>query len=225
MRMSTRALLVLSLLAALLPAAAPAQEGVTYRTLAQPQPSDSPGKIVVIEFFSYACPHCAHFAPLLEAWRVKQPKDVELRRVPVGFNREPWINLQRAYYALQASGDLAKLDTPLFKAIHEENKPLYDQSTLTEWVGRNGGNAAKFAGNYQDLGVNTMTVQADELAEHYTIDSVPTLAIDGKYIVMADGNLPESAYQEQLLLNAEKVVAMARTARTTTAKKPAAKGK
>src|SRR5215470_872634 len=87
----------------LMPIPGQAQEGTTFRTISPPQPTSSPGKIEVIEFFSYGCPHCAHFYPMLESWLAKQPKDVVLRKVPVGFNRDLWVNLQRAYYALQAS--------------------------------------------------------------------------------------------------------------------------
>jgi protein dithiol oxidoreductase (disulfide-forming) len=163
--------------AALLLAAAcgQAQEGTLYRTISPAQPPATPGKIEVVEFFSYACPHCGHFYPLLNEWAARQPKDVVLRRVPVGFNREQWINLQRAYYALQADGDLEKLDGAFFKAIHEERKPLFDESSIADWVGRNGGSAEKFAAAYTGFNVNNETVQADGMAAKYGIDSVPTV--------------------------------------------------
>jgi protein dithiol oxidoreductase (disulfide-forming) len=190
-----------------------AQEGTEFRTLSPPQPTESPGKIEVVEFFSYACPHCGRFNPLLNAWAARQSKDVVMRRVPVGFNREPWINLQRAYYALQASGDLAKLDGALFKAIHEDNEPLFDERHIAEWVGRHGGNAEKFAAAYASFNVNNQTVQADAMAERYGIDSVPTLAVNGEYVAMADGSLSEPQYQPQLLANTDKLIARVRAER------------
>src|SRR5580698_7678605 len=110
-------------------------ENTEYKPLvpAQPSPTD---KIEVIEFFSYGCPHCAEFFPLVETWLKALPKDVTFRRVPVGFNRPQWINLERAYYALAATGDLAKLDGPLFHAIHQEHLPLFDPQSLADWVGK-----------------------------------------------------------------------------------------
>src|SRR5579862_5211136 len=121
--------LALAALAWLALGAAPARaqlvEGTDYRTLAPALPTSSPGKIEVTEFFSYACPHCGAFYPVIEAWAAKQAKDVVLKRIPVSFNRAPWINLQRAYYAMQASGDLAKLDGKLFRAIHDEHLQLF----------------------------------------------------------------------------------------------------
>ena len=109
-RISTLALMPWLLAAALavLAPPSPAQpvEGSDYKKLEPPLPTDSPGKIEVIEFFSYGCPHCNAFHPLISAWAAKLPKDVVFKRVPVSFNRPQWINLARAYYALQATGDL-----------------------------------------------------------------------------------------------------------------------
>src|SRR5438105_5092600 len=59
------------------------EDGVEYLTLDKRAPVDSPpGKVEVIEFFWYNCPHCNHFEPQLEAWIKKLPPDVAMRRVP-----------------------------------------------------------------------------------------------------------------------------------------------
>ena len=179
-------------------------EGTDYRKIEPPQPAVSPGKIEVIEFFSYMCPHCKEFYPLVTTWAAKLPKNVVFRRVPVGFNRPPWINLARAYYALQASGDLDKLDGALFHAIHEEHLQLFDEPSLADWVAKNGGNADKFAAAYTSFGVNNQTVQADQLAEHYRIEAVPTMAVNGEYQAMGK-NLAE------ILANTDRLIAQVHT--------------
>lgn len=196
------------------------QEGTTFRTINPPQPTGSPGKIEVVEFFSYACPHCAHFYPLLESWIAKQPKDVVLRKVPVGFNRDVWINLQRAYYAMQASGDLARLDGALFHAIHEEHLQVFDEQSLTDWVAKNGGHADKFAADYTSLGVNTQTVQADTMAERYAIEAVPSLAVNGQYVAIFTAQEEPQALT-QMLANTDQLIARVRAERA--AKAPAGK--
>ena len=43
-------------------------EGTHYVKLSQPLPV-TPGKIEVIEFFWYGCPHCNAFEPMLDAWQ------------------------------------------------------------------------------------------------------------------------------------------------------------
>jgi protein dithiol oxidoreductase (disulfide-forming) len=194
------------------------EEGKTFRKLVPPQPTDSPGKIEVVEFFSWGCPHCAHFYPLLHAWLAKQPKDVVFRRVPVGFNNDAWISLQRAFYALQASGELERLDGPMFHAIHEEHMQLFDEERLADWVGKNGGDPQKFSHYYTDLGVNNQTVQADEMAEKYQIDSVPTLTVNGEYAAMADPSSGEMPYLNELLANTDKLIAKVRAERAPATK-------
>ena len=186
------------------------QEGKDFRALNPARPTSSPGKIEVVEFFSYACPHCAHFFPLVNAWQAKLPKDVAFRRVPVGFGRQEWINLQRTYYALVATGDFARLDGALFHAIHDEQQPLVYEPTIAEWVGKNGGDAEKFATAYTSFGVNNQTVQADRMAEDFAIDSIPAMAIDGKYVAMADPQRGELGYLQQLLENTDKLIALVR---------------
>jgi protein dithiol oxidoreductase (disulfide-forming) len=194
------------------PAPAEAQaEGTEYRVLAPPQPTLSPGKIEVIEFFSYACPHCAEFAPLLATWKATLAKDVVFRKVPVGFDRPPWINMQRAYYALLASGDLERLDAKLFTAIHEQHLPLFQEQALFDWVGKNGGDAQKFTAAYTSFGINNQTVQADKMAEDFQITGVPTMAVDGRYVALGDTQL-------ELLANTDKLIAKVRAEHAAAAK-------
>jgi thiol:disulfide interchange protein DsbA len=193
-------------------AAAPV-EGTDYRVIQAPAPAAPAGKIEVLEFFSYACPHCAHFYPMVAEWLAHQPKDVTFSRVPVGFERPQWVNLARAYYALQVTGDFDKLDGKLFKAIHEERLPLFDQGSIADWVGKNGGDADKFALAYGSFGVNNQTVQADALQQSWAIDSVPNLVVGGKYVVMADPNLKEDQFLHELLVHADALIAMVRAER------------
>jgi len=60
-----------------------------YKMIANPQTPADPKKIEVIEFFSYACPHCAEFEPALQEWLKHKPKDVDFKEVPMVF-RENW---------------------------------------------------------------------------------------------------------------------------------------
>ena len=61
--------------------------GKDYTLITPAQPSDDPAKIEVLEFFSYGCPHCSDFHPLISAWSAKLPTDVVFKRVPITFGR------------------------------------------------------------------------------------------------------------------------------------------
>jgi thiol:disulfide interchange protein DsbA len=167
---------------------ASAVAGHDYIVLDVPQRQDAKNKIEVIEFFSWGCPHCYEFYPLLARWLATLPKDVAFKRVPVGFGHPEWDNLAKAYYALQSTGDLARLDGPIFEAIHKKNVSLYDEDSITAWVGKQGVNVAQFTAAYRSFGVNTSVEQAQQTVIDYRIDGIPTLAIGGRYKVSDDHN-------------------------------------
>ena len=215
------ACLTLAALGAAATASAQLVEGRDYRLLTPPRPTSSPGKIEVVEFFSYACPHCAKFNPLVSAWVAKEPKDIAFKRVAVSYGRPQWMNLARAYYAFEATGELKKLDAALFHAIHDERQNLFDEQSIADWVGKQGGDATAFANAYVSFGVNNQTVLADQMAEDYAIDAIPTLTVNGRYVVISPTQAAdeEQTFRELLVL-ADKVIAMARGS----APKPAAAG-
>jgi thiol-disulfide isomerase/thioredoxin len=111
--------------ATLLPAVAQQRfdAGKDYLPLDKPAPVDAPsGKIEVVEFFWYNCPHCNAFEPTLETWIRRAPKDVVIRRVPVAFS-SAYQGQQRLYYALEAMNLVDKVHAKVFQAIHVERKP------------------------------------------------------------------------------------------------------
>jgi thiol:disulfide interchange protein DsbA len=208
---TTRALfLAVALFALSVPLRAEVVAGQEYRPVDPPQKGDTPGKIEVIEFFSYGCPHCNEFYPLVTAWAAKLPKDVVFKRVATGMGRTAWTNLAKTYYTLETTGDLKRLDGPLFHAIHEEHLPLFDEKSITEWVGQHGVDTAKFTTTFESFGVNTKVSQAERMVENYKIEGVPMLAVDGRFIILGNSF-------EQFLSNADRVIAKARSERTPTA--------
>ncbi|VCU68945.1 Thiol:disulfide interchange protein DsbA precursor [Pigmentiphaga humi] len=169
---------------AALPGLAQAQqprEGTEYARLQQPQPTDSPGKIEVTEFFWYSCPHCSALEPALESWIKQLPQDVVVRRVPVRFNAgmEPQ---QRLYYTLEALGKVDQLHPLVFKAIHEQRQPLNTADRIVDWAQKQGLDRKQFMDTYNSFGVQSKVQRAGKLAEAYKIDGVPSLAVNGRYL-------------------------------------------
>jgi thiol:disulfide interchange protein DsbA len=160
--------------------AAPAQ-GTDYALITPPQKPITTGKVEVIEFFSYGCPHCFHLQPLLNDWKAQLPENAVLIKVPVSFGRREWGQLVRAYYALEATGDLRRLDDALFAAIHEQQKKLFDVDSLATWAAENGVDANKFRTQFNSPEVSQKAVLAEQLSRDYKINGVPTITIDGKY--------------------------------------------
>ncbi len=168
----------------LAPSAASAQggpvDGVQYKRLGQALPTP-PGKIEVIEFFWYGCPHCFVFDPTLEAWVKQLPADVSFRRLHVNFNAMVKLH-QRLFFALEAMGVEAQVHQGIFNAFHVQRLSLSDEDSIVAMVGKLGIDTAKFKAAFNSFGVNTKAQQATKLSEEYRIDGVPTLAIGGRFI-------------------------------------------
>jgi len=157
-------------------------EGTHYVRLGQPVPVSAPaGKVEVLEFFWYGCPHCHAFEPALDAWARKLPADVAFRRVPVAFREEPFVAHQRIYYALEAMGQVEALHRKVFAAIHNDRQRLDKLPDIAAFMGKNGVDAAKFSELYNSFGVQTKARQAKQLSEAYKIDGVPALGVHGRY--------------------------------------------
>lgn len=154
-----------------------------YVAIVPAQVTDNPAKTEVLEFFSYGCPHCADFHPLVSKWAEGLPSDVVFKRVPISFGRPQWASLARLYYALEATGELAKLDGAVFRALHQENKRLFDDKTIIAWVSAQGVDEKKFTAAFNSFGVLSQAKRADQMAHVYKIKGVPSLAVDGKYLV------------------------------------------
>ncbi|NEX20317.1 thiol:disulfide interchange protein DsbA/DsbL [Thiorhodococcus mannitoliphagus] len=161
------------------------KEGQDWRAIKPPQPSDVPGKIEVLEFFSYGCPHCSSLNPLAKAWAKKQPEDVAFRRVPVTFGRRAWANLARLYYSLEIMNSLERLDQEIFDAIHEQRLKLYAEPAMIDWLKGKDIDTDRFSEVFKSFDVETKLGRADYLAGRYVIDAVPTITVGGRYAVLA----------------------------------------
>lgn len=174
----------LALAAAGLAPLAPAQggpvEGRQYARLAQPLPGE-PGKVEVVEFFFYRCPHCFAFDPLLEAWVHQLPADVSFRRVPVGGQKLLQLH-QRMFYTLQAMGALTpQVHSGIFNAIHRSGAELDDEAAVTALMGRLGVDVARFKSTFNSFSIPPKMAQGLKLAELAGVETVPALVIGGRY--------------------------------------------
>jgi protein dithiol oxidoreductase (disulfide-forming) len=157
------------------------QDGVDYLTLDQQAPIEAAaGKIEVVEFFWYNCPHCNAFEPKLEGWIKTLGKDVVVRRVPVAF-RDEFVPQQRLYYSLEALGKVEELHTKVFYAIHVEKQNLSTLPAISAWVEKHGVDKAKFDALYNSFGVSTKARKATQLQDQFKVDGVPALGIAGRY--------------------------------------------
>lgn len=143
-------------------------------------PGAKPGKITVVEFFWYGCPHCYRFEPYLDRWLKHKPADVQFIRIPAPLN-PTWTVHARTYYAAKELGVLPRLFQPLFNAIHREGPGLATENTLARFFAHHGVKAAAFRAAYGSFSVDAEVRRARALAKRIGISGVPTLVVAGKY--------------------------------------------
>ena len=178
-----------------------------YTLLNPPQPTDS-GKIEVIEFFWYACPHCYHLEPSVAAWQKAAPKDVVFKRVPA--TTANWATLASVYYTLEAMGILDQYHAKIFDAIHKQNINLSKSDLRDEWLAKQGIDVAKYREVEKSFSVTTKMQRAKQMTASYKIDSVPQLIVDGKYVVSSES----AGGQERMFQAVDQAVAAARKEKT-----------
>ena len=166
------------------------EAGADYLVLDKPAPIETAaGKIEVVEFFWYSCPHCNAFEPALDAWVKRAPKDVVVRRVPVAF-RDDFVPQQRLFYAIEALGLVDKLHAKVFNAIHVEKLPLNKGELIAEWIAKQGVDKDKFMAQYNSFTVSTKSSKAAQLQNSYKVEGVPALGVAGRFYT--DGTLSKN---------------------------------
>ena len=184
------------------------KEGKDFKRLDKPVAPDAPaGKVDVIEFFWYSCPHCNTFEPTLDAWVKAAPKDLSIRRVPVAFNAS-FVPQQKLFYTLEGMGKLDALHAKVFRAIHVEKAKLAKDDEILAWVTQQGVDVAKFKEVYGSFNVANQVRRASQLQDSYGVEGVPSMGVAGKYYT--DGTMAGS--MQTVLQVVEYLAATARKA-------------
>lgn len=181
-------------------------EGQGWRRVSPPVRSEvPPGKIEVVEFFWYGCPHCHRFEPVLRRWVAQLPDDVVFRRVHVPFQERKH---QQLYYTLLAMGEEEKLGLAVFRALHEERRRLDSDKEIIDWAQAQGLDRKAFSDHFTSFGVRTAMTRGTREMTEYGVDGVPMIGVAGKYLTA-----PSMAGSNQAALDlVDKMIAHERVA-------------
>ncbi len=158
-----------------------AQLGKDYIEIKPAHATSTPGKIEILEFFWYGCPHCYQLEPELLLWSKKLPSNVTLIRQPAVLG-ESWMGLTQAYYALDSLGEIPRLHGPLFNALHNEGRRFNSPESVITWAATQGVNPDKLKAAFQSFSVHTKAARAKQISQEYQLEGVPALVINGKYL-------------------------------------------
>ncbi|WP_329741688.1 thiol:disulfide interchange protein DsbA/DsbL [Dyella sp. A6] len=172
-------------------------EGKNYFLIQPAQPTDQPGKVVVTEVFSYACPACNAFHPWWDRLVASMPSNVVEEYVPASFRPdENWPLFQRAYFAAKALGVAGKTYDAMFDAVWKTGELASDDLTTgrpkpqSEWptlkdvakfYAKYGVKPDQFIGVANSFSVNLQMKRADDQIKAFGADETPTIVVNGKY--------------------------------------------
>lgn len=177
-------LLIAFCFAPLLQAAPQFKENVNYEVIKQvstPTPE-------VMEYFSYFCPHCYQFEPIIQTLRKQLPSGVTFKRNPVAFlGGDMGPELQRAY----AVADMLKVEdkiTPvMFNQIHDLRKPPQNRDDVRAIFQKAGVDPKDYDSAVDSFAVTGMVAQYDRSTGDMNIRAVPSIIVNGKYLVKTEG--------------------------------------
>ncbi len=198
-------------------------EGVHYFRLDPAQPTSTPGKIEVLDVFSYACPACNAFQPTVDQLKAALPASAQMAYLPAAFNpSEDWPVFQKAFLAAQSlkiaekshdavydavwgsSGSLAIVDKATRQLLPAAQQPKIED--LARFYTRYGVKAEEFLAVANSFTIASQMKQADAAVMDHRVDGTPTLIVNGKYRVTprAAGGYSQTVELVLFLINKEK---------------------
>jgi len=154
-------------------------EGLDYVTKF---PDELPKEPLIMEFFSYMCPHCFNFEPTLQRWEQQKPQSVKLIKIPVSFGRSgSWGLAAKAYYIAVELNIVEKFSPVMFRKIHVDNKPPLRESDLAEIFKSLGISNRAYKKAANSFNVDSNIRKAEFMTKKYKVSGVPYFLINSKY--------------------------------------------
>jgi thiol:disulfide interchange protein DsbA len=185
-------LLALSLVAGFAHALAAAPvAGTNYEVLKVAQPTSAPpGKVEVIEFFSWRSPQCYKLEVAIEAFVKKEGDRILLKRVPVASDLES-LPYSQFYYSLVSLGLAEKLTLTVYNEVFHGKYNLLSEQDQADFLATQGVDKRKFIDAHESDNVISLMEQGDDLSVGYQSDVLPTLVVAGRYKIGPVNNGPD----------------------------------
>jgi len=169
-----------TLLVSLSVSAAQFQEGTHYKVLELEKSS----KPVVTEFFSFYCPHCNSFEPIIAQLKKKIPADAKFQKNHVSFmGGNMGMSMSKAYATMIALKVEDKMVPVMFRRIHDLNQPPRNDEELRQIFLDEGVDAKKFDSAFKGFAVDSMVRRFDKQFKDSGLSGVPAVVVNNKYLV------------------------------------------
>ena len=173
-------------------------EGSDYYLITPPQTTTvAPGKVEVMEVFSYGCPVCNTFQPTMEGLRRVLPANAQIVLLPAAFNpSEDWPMFQRAYITAQLLGVAERAHQGIFDAVWKSGelaitkRPLPSLEDAAKVYARlTGVKPETFLATAHSFSVDMKIKAADAQILAMQVPGTPCLIVNGKYRVSTENKI------------------------------------
>lgn len=181
------------LMTSLVQAAPLFKEGVHYQVVREA----ATAKPEVMEFFSYYCPHCYNFEPIIAEVKKNLPEGVEFKRNPVQFlGGKMGPEMQRAFAVARLLGVEEKFSPVAFKTIQVDRNMPQSRDDVQAMFVTAGIPAADYTGTVDSFAVTGEVAQFDRNTATMQIQGVPATVINGRYLIKSESLKSAEEYQE-----------------------------
>ena len=145
-------------------------------------------KVEVMEFFSYGCIHCYNFDEEVNAWADSRADTVRFVQTPAVAN-ELWRNYGRAFYTMETLGLLEENHTLMFRQVHDARRNLQTPEDFAEVLATGNVSQTQFVSIFTAPTTDQQLARADQLARRFRVSTVPSIVVQGKYLIRVTGSI------------------------------------
>lgn len=161
--------------------AAQFKEGVHYDVISEQAAS----KPQVAEYFSYFCPHCSKFEPIMtDVTKRLANTDIKVEKNHVAFiGREMGVEMQKAFATAELLNVEPQISSAMFTAIHEQKRRFTNRDDIRTVFTDAGIDGKKFDAAVNSFAVNGKVARMDKNTTSNNIRGVPALVVNDKYLI------------------------------------------
>ncbi|TWX47421.1 thiol:disulfide interchange protein DsbA/DsbL [Colwellia hornerae] len=153
----------------------------------------STNKAELREYFSYYCPACRAYEPYLNEFEKVLPKGVKLEKTHVDFMQQTTAEVQfmlsKALIIAEKTAVAKKFSPAIFNYLQTDRATINSEEDIRNIYVLSGGDGAKFDKGMKNFSIiseakrNKQT--QDKLSTARQLTSVPTMVVNGKYLINA----------------------------------------
>ena len=145
------------------------------------------------EYFSYYCPSCRAYEPYLKEFKKVLPSGAKFAKTHVDFMRQTTPEIQfmlsKALIIAEKTGIAKKFSPAVFKYLQTDRATINSEKDVRNIFVLSGGDGAKFDNGMKSFSIVSQAKRnkktQDKLSKARQLTAVPTMIVNGKYLINA----------------------------------------